>query len=52
MDSNRSAKVGQKGNRKSASQGGGPALCGGRVRYEVSRRVRAVGWGGLAHLRQ
>ncbi len=47
MDSNRSAKVGRKGDRKSGSQGTVPALCGGRIRYGVSQRVRAVGWGGL-----
>ena len=52
MDSNRSAKVGQKGNRKSGSLGVGPVLCGGRIRYEVSQRVRAVGWGGLGLMSQ
>ncbi len=52
MDSNGSAKVGQKRDRESGSQGEGPVLCGGRIRYEVSQRVRAVGWGGLGLMSQ
>ncbi len=30
----------------------GPVLCGGRIRYEVSQRMRAVGWGGLGLMSQ